>query len=309
MNMNVSQAVIDNGLLAGQIDVDAQGQGVASSSQSRILSSSADKAHADNPLTGFARFMYINTKVAPLTNVHCREAVEYAADKTAIQTAWGGATNGQLASTVMPPVVLGYKSFDLYHALSQPGGDMAAARQQLAACGQPSGFSTNLAYRDDQPQETAAATALQAALARVGIKVTLKGSSTDDYYASSAGSTAYVNSHDIGIAAGVWQGDWPNGYGFLDSLTAGNAISSTGNTNISELNDSVVNNLFVQSATATGAARTGIWSQIDEQVMKDAAILPGIYAKTVLYRSPRLTNVYVQAYYGMYNYAVLGVSS
>jgi ABC-type transport system substrate-binding protein len=309
MNVNVNQADIDSGLLAGDIDVDAQGHGVASSSQARILSSPANKAHADNPLNGFARFMYINTKVAPLSNGHCREAVEYAADKTAIQTAWGGATNGQLASTVMPPVVLGYKSFDLYHVLSQPGGDMAAAKQQLAMCGQPTGFSTNLAYRDDQPQETAAATALQAALARVGIKVTLKGSSTDDYYVSSAGSTAYVSSHDIGIAAGVWQGDWPNGYGFLDSLTAGNAISPTSNTNISELNDSVVNNLFIQSTTVTGAARTAIWSQIDEQVMKDAAILPGIYQKTVLYRSPHLTNVYVQAYYGMYNYAVLGVSS
>ena len=43
--------------------------------------------------------------------------------------------------------------------------------------------------------------------------------------------------------------------------------------------------------------------------MKDAAILPGIYQKTLQYRSPRLTNVYVQAFYGMYNYAVLGVSS
>jgi len=253
--------------------------------------------------------MYINNKVAPLNNVHCREAVEYAADKAAIQTAWGGATNGQLASTVMPPVVLGYKSFDYYNALSQPAGDISAAKQQLVMCGQPSGFSTNLAYRNDNPQETAAATALQAALARAGIKVTLKGSSTDDYYNTAAGATAYVHSHDIGIAAGVWQGDWPNGYGFLDSLTAGNAISPTGNTNISEENDPVVNNLFVQSASVTGAARTAIWSQIDEQVMKDAAILPGIYQKTLLYRSPRLTNVYVQAFYGMYNYAVLGVSS
>ncbi|HMD25134.1 MAG TPA: ABC transporter substrate-binding protein, partial [Streptosporangiaceae bacterium] len=309
MNLNVNQADIDNGLLAGQIDMDAQGDGVASSTQARILSSPADKAHADNPLNGFARFMYLNTKVVPLNNVHCRQAVEYAADKAAIQTAWGGATNGQLASTVMPPVVLGYKSFDYYNALSQPAGDISAAKQQLAMCGQPSGFSTNLAYRNDNPQETAAATALQAALARAGIKVTLKGSSTDDYYNTAAGATAYVHSHDIGIAAGVWQGDWPNGYGFLDSLTAGNAISPTGNTNISEENDPVVNNLFVQSASVTGAARTAIWSQIDEQVMKDAAILPGIYQKTLLYRSPRLTNVYVQAFYGMYNYAVLGVSS
>jgi len=309
MNLNVSQADIDSGLLAGDVDVDASGGGVGSSAQAKILSSSADKANADNPFSGFARFMYLNTKVAPLNNQHCREAVEYAANKTAIQTAWGGPANGQLASTVMPPVVLGYQKFDLYNALTQPAGDLASARQQLALCGQPSGFSTNLAYRVDNPQETAAAIALQAALIRVGIKVTLKGSSTDSYYASAAGSTAYVHSHDIGIAAGVWQGDWPNGYGFLDSLSAGNAISPTDNTNIAELDDSVVNNLFVQASSATGAARTAIWSRIDRQILKDAAILPGVYAKTVLYRPPALTNVYVQPFYGMYNYAVLGVSS
>jgi peptide/nickel transport system substrate-binding protein len=43
--------------------------------------------------------------------------------------------------------------------------------------------------------------------------------------------------------------------------------------------------------------------------MKDAAILPEVYAKALLYRNPAVTNAYVQAYYGMYNYAVLGVSS
>ena len=43
--------------------------------------------------------------------------------------------------------------------------------------------------------------------------------------------------------------------------------------------------------------------------MKDAAILPMVYQKVLLYRPSNLTNVYVQAYYGMYNYAVLGVSS
>ncbi len=136
MNLNVNQADIDSGLLNGDIDVDAQGAGVGSSAQARILSSVADKTNADNPLNGFARFMYINTKVAPLDNLHCREAIEYAADKMTIQTAWGGPADGQLASTVMPPVVLGYKAFDLYHALSQPGGDLASARQQLAQCGQ-----------------------------------------------------------------------------------------------------------------------------------------------------------------------------
>jgi peptide/nickel transport system substrate-binding protein len=38
-----------------------------------------------------------------------------------------------------------------------------------------------------------------------------------------------------------------------------------------------------------------------------AAILPIIYQKVLLYRNPNVTNVYVDEYYGMYNYAVLGV--
>jgi peptide/nickel transport system substrate-binding protein len=80
------------------------------------------------------------------------------------------------------------------------------------------------------------------------------------------------------------------------------------NSNISELNDPVVNNLFSTAlATTDIAARTQIWSQIDRPVMSDAVILPGVYARTLLYRSPHLTNVYVHKYYGMYDYASLGI--
>ena len=45
------------------------------------------------------------------------------------------------------------------------------------------------------------------------------------------------------------------------------------------------------------------------QAMKDAVILPAVYQKVLLYRNPAVTNAYVQAYYGMYNYAVMGVNS
>lgn len=310
VNLNVNQSDIDNNLIAGNADIDAYGGGVGPAAQAKILASPTLKANADNPLNGFARFFYLDTKVAPMNNLHCREAVEYAADKTTIQTAWGGpVAGGQIASTIMPPVIVGYKKFDYYNALTQPSGDDTAAKQQLALCGQPNGFTTNMAYRDDNPQETAAATALQAALAQVGIKVTLKGFPTGSYYTNFAGDPAYVHSHDIGIAAGGWAADWPDGYGFLDELSNGNSIVSTGNTNIEELNDPVVNGLFAKSNTLTGASRTAIWSQIDEQIMKDAAILPGVYQKSLLYRNPAATNVYVQSYYGMYNYAVIGVSS
>ena len=139
--------------------------------------------------------------------------------------------------------------------------------------------------------------------------MTLKGFPSGSYYTNFAGSPAYVHSHDIGLAMGGWSADWPNGNGFLDELVNGNTIAPTGNTNISELNDPVINNLFAKSNTLTGAARTAIWSQIDMQVMKDAAILPGVYAKSLDYRSPNMTNAYIWDQFGMYNYAVLGVKS
>jgi peptide/nickel transport system substrate-binding protein len=310
LNLNVNQADVDNRLLAGDVDVDAQGTGVAAAAQARILSNSSLKADADDPFTGRAWFAYLNTKVAPMSNLHCREAVEYAVDKTDVQTAWGGpVAGGAIASTLMPPNIDGYKSFDLYEALSKPSGDLTAAKAQLAQCGQPNGFSTNLAYRSDRPKETAAATAIQASLARVGIKVTLKGFPSGSYYTDFAGAPAYVHSHDIGIAMGGWQADWPNGNGFLDELTNGNTIVSTGNTNIAELNDPVINNLFTQSNTLTGSARTALWSQIDMQTMKDAAVLPMVYGRSLDYRSPNLTNAYIWDQFGMYNYAVLGLKS
>jgi peptide/nickel transport system substrate-binding protein len=154
----------------------------------------------------------------------------------------------------------------------------------------------------------AAATALQQALTQVGIKTTLHGYPSGTYFSNFAGVPKYVHSHDLGIAFGGWAPDWPDGYGFFNFITAGDTISPAGNTNIEELNDPKVNSLLNKMAgTNNATTRNSYTAQIDMQVMRDAAILPEVYAKSLLYRSPNLTNVYVQSYYGMYNYAVLGV--
>ncbi len=307
MNMNAND--VDNRLLAGDLDVDMAGTGVQAAARAKILSSPSLKSQADNPISGFLWFAYLNTVVPPMNNVHCREAVEYAANKVNLQTAYGGPyAGGAIASTVSPPNVIGHKAFDLYDALSKPQGDPAAAKAQLKLCGHPSGFTTGIAYRSDRPKEVAAATALQQALSQVGIKTTLHGYPAGTYYANFAGVPKYVHQHDLGIDFGGWAPDWPDGYGFFDFISAGDTIGAAGNTNIEELNDPVVNNDLNQMALATSdSARNAFTSKIDLQIMKDAGILPEVYAKSLLYRSPQLTNVYVQPYYGMYNYAVLGL--
>ncbi len=307
MNMNAND--IDNRLLAGDLDVDMAGSGVQAAARAKILSSPTLKAQADDPLSGFLWFAYLNTVVKPMNNVHCRMAIEYAANKVNLQTAYGGPyAGGAIASTVSPPTVVGHKNFDLYEATTKPTGDLAKAKEQLKLCGQPNGFTTGIAYRSDRPKEVAAATALQAALSQAGIKTTLHGYPAGTYYADFAGVPKYVHQHDLGIDFGGWAPDWPDGYGFFNFISAGDTIGAAGNTNIEELNDPVVNNLLNKMAAANNAAtRNSYTSQIDLQIIKDAGILPEVYARSLLYRSPNLTNVYVQAYYGMYNYAVLGL--
>ena len=307
VNLNVNANDIDNRLLAGDIQMDQAGSGVQAAARARILSSNSLKANSDDPVNGFMWFYYINTKVPPLNNIHCRMAVEFAANKTNLQTAYGGPYGGNIASTAMPPTVKGYSKFDLYHAYSKPGGDIAAAKQQLSLCGHPSGFSTNIAYRSDRPREVASATALQASLSAAGIKATLKGFTAATYYGNFAGVPNYVHSHGLGLLAGGWGPDWPNAYGWGWALFDGGSIVPAGNTNIAELNDPHVNSLFLSLEAATSPTMSdSISQQIDMAVMKDAVMLPAVYSKALLYRSPSLTNVYVQPYYGMYDYGVLG---
>jgi peptide/nickel transport system substrate-binding protein len=308
VNLNVNANDIDNRLLAGDIQMDMAGTGVQAAGRSKVLSSPTLKKQADDPISGFMWFFYLNTKVKPLNNVACRQAIEFAANKTTLQDAVGGSFGGDIASTAMPPNVVGYKSFDPYKALSQPGGDLTDAKSALAKCGQPKGFSTTIGYRSDRPREVATATALQAALARVGIKAALKGFPSGTYYSNFCGSPNYVHSHDLGICAGGWAADWPDAWGWFEYIEGGDSIAPAGNTNIAELNDPVVNGLldkFVASGV-TPAQQSGYADQIDHQVMKDAVMLPIVYAKSLLYRSPALTNVFIQSYYGMYNFSTLG---
>jgi peptide/nickel transport system substrate-binding protein len=205
----------------------------------------------------------------------------------------------------------GYSAFDLYNAKSQPAGDVTDAKKALTTCGKPGGFTTGLTYRSDRPKEVQGAQALQAALKAVGINVVLHGYPSGNYYGNFAGAPTFMHKNSIGIAFGGWAPDWPDGYGMLDALVAGDKIVVTGNANIGELNDPVVNKLFTDSANPklTADQRNTFYGQIDKEAMQQAVILPELYAKILLYRPPTLTNAYIYNAFGMYNYAVLGKSS
>jgi peptide/nickel transport system substrate-binding protein len=301
---------VDAALLDGQIDLDASGAGVEAATQAQILASATLRSDADDPIAGNLQFAYLSTQLPPLGNPACRQAIEYAASKSALQAAYGGPADESIATTLLLPGTSGYTPFDLYHAGSRPDGDLADARRALASCGRPQGFTVTAAFQSGSVQETAAAHALQAALARVGITLQLHGYPQAGYFNDILGSPGYVLQHGLAVDFAGWGSDWLDGYAQLDQLIDGDARFSTGNSNVSELNDPVVNSLLTQAndSSLSAAARSARYGQADLQAMKDAAILPMVDARVLLYRNPRLTNVYVESAYGMYNYAVLGLS-
>lgn len=299
---------LDNRLLANSVGYDIAGVGVQVPSQAKIFNDQKLKANSDNVLAGFLRMMAINQHVKPFDNVHCRRAVQYAVDKTTFQNANGGPiTGGDIATTVLPPTVAGYQKFDLYPS-ADGTGDIAKAKEELAACGQPGGFKTKVSARADRPKEVATAEAIQQALKRVGIDVEIKTYPSGKYFSNFAGVPNYVHENGLGLILSAWAADWPTGMGFLQQISDGRAIAAAGNSNWAEIDDPAINKMFDDAAKNNDqAAREALYAQIDKKIVEDAYIVPGIYAKALLYRSPDLTNVYFSPAYGMYDYLNLGV--
>jgi peptide/nickel transport system substrate-binding protein len=306
--LNVNANDIDQRLLAGDLDVAVTGVGVGSAAQGQILGNPQQKQYADAASSTRLWFTSINGNVKPFDNIHCRRAIEYASDRTGYQTAFGGPiAGGDIATNLLPPVIPGQVKFDTY-PVSSNTGDVAKAKQELTLCGQPNGFSTSYSYRTERPHEKAAAEALQQSLAKVGIKLTLKGYPQADYFAQYAGKPDFAQKNGLGLEANGWAADWPDGYGFLSQLVDSRVIRATGGSSNFSVRDKAVDALIDSALTQTDiTAREKIWVNIDKKVMDDAYILPGVWTKTLFYRPKNLTNVFVNNGYSMYDYTALGV--
>jgi peptide/nickel transport system substrate-binding protein len=300
---------IDNRLLAGTLDADTAQTGVQSAAQAKVLLDANLKKNADNPNTGFIRYVAISEQVKPFDNEHCRMAVHYALDKVAMQTARGGAeAGGDIATNMLPPNIAGHDpKLDPYNTKAGKP-QIEKAKQELAACGQPNGFSTVIAVRN-KGKEPATAEALQKSLSEIGIKATIDSSDPALYFRSTIGAPSNVHAKGYGLMLAGWGADYPTAPGYLQVLVDGRLILPSGNNNYSEINDPAINALIDDAKKATDPKKVAdIWAQINEKVMKRASLLPFVYDKALNYRNPRLTNVYVTEYYGMWDFASLGVS-
>jgi peptide/nickel transport system substrate-binding protein len=301
----------DARLKAGGVDIEADG-GVQATLQAQIAADPALKKYADNPATGFTRYLVVFQTVAPLTNLDCRKAIFYAINKSDLQLARGGTAAGAIATSMTPPGIPGYETaaqYDPYPGGPSNTGDLVKAKAELAKCGQPNGFTLNMAYVPGGKADKVLA-ATQQALARVGITVKPLAGEQASYYSTFIGSPATVIAKKMGMAEAAWGPDFPTLNGFFETIESGKSIKASGTSNYASLNDPIVNDGIDQSAqTADTTKLTTLGHTINHGVMNDAVNLPYLWDSAYYYRNPRLTNVYLTPGTGFYyDYVNIGVS-
>jgi peptide/nickel transport system substrate-binding protein len=307
VQLNVNQADIDQRLQSGALDVAISGVGVQAETRAKILNDPQLKQFADSADQARTWFTSFDNSVKPFDNIHCRKAVMYAVDKEGLLRAYGGSSGGQIATNMMPPLIPGSKKIDLYEAKDKPNGDIDKAKQELQECGQPNGFTTNISYRAEREAEKATAEALQQSLDKVGIKTELKAYPQSDYGKLYAGKKDFSTKNKLGLRVYGWGSDWPDGFGFLSQITDSRVIRDAGNTNFN-VNDPEIDAMIDKAlGELDEKAREPIWVDIDKKVMENAYYLPTVWARQLLYRPERLTNVFITDAYNMYDYTTLGV--
>ncbi|MEV3983858.1 ABC transporter substrate-binding protein [Nonomuraea sp. NPDC049758] len=297
---------LDQRLLSGKIDVKVNSTGVAANARKTVLTDEKVKQYADSAPIDRTWFTNINGDVPPFDNIHCRKAVLYATDRSAIQGAYGGPdAGGDVALSLMPAKMTGYEKIDPYGVEANPTGDLTKAKEELAACGQPNGFSTTISFRNERSAEKQTAESLQQSLGRVGIKLELKGFPQGDYFKLYAGKPDFAKKNGLGLMVYGWGADYPEGFGFFQQIVDSRVIRPAGNTNLG-VKDPKIDALIDQAAGETDATkRNAIWAAVDKQVMESAYILPYVWAHGLFYRPPQLKNAFVSQNWGMYEFLTM----
>ncbi|WP_078955112.1 ABC transporter substrate-binding protein [Streptomyces griseus] len=307
LTITTDQEKVDQQLLAGTADLDASQLGLSQATATRALGDPKLKAQVDNPYSGYIRMAAMISDAAPFDDVNCRKAVVYAAGTEALRTARGGPAFASLQGSMLPPTARGA---DAYDPFGLTGGKPRAeeAEKALRACGKPGGFTAKVALNGNNPKDTAAFTALQNDLKAVGIRLeAVRFDSVPAYYAA-LGSPKIQKEKGIGMLMLGWGADFPTGAGFLQPLADSALTRTEGNSNYARVKDPAIDELFRKASAETDDAEANrIYRQINHRLTDGAHYLPLTAEKTVNYRHPRLTNVYVHEAFNLVDVQALGL--
>jgi peptide/nickel transport system substrate-binding protein len=209
-----------------------------------------------------------------MSKLALRQAVEYGLDKVAVTRAAGGPDIASIINTVIPPGNTGYVATNAYPDASG-AGDVATCKSMLSKAGYPNGITLNYLYPNDSTN-TRLFEAIQASLANCGITLKGEGEPGSTFFVDLSNAPSNNKAGTWDMAQAAWFPDWygDNGRTVIQALFAGGQCVVNTN-NYSCYDNAAVNADIKNAEAATSLTAAGnYWHAADQQIMKDAIIVP-----------------------------------
>lgn len=243
--------------LADEVPPAQIAQASANPTMSKLLVTSGD---------GALSYLAINTE--HVRDVRVRQAINYAVDKVAYQSASGGPIAGGIASTLITKGIDGFEPYDLY-ATASNRGDIQKAKQLIAETGKPAP-TLKLIATSTQAQQ---ASSIQSSLQKAGFKVNIQTLDKDVYR-----DAISSNKGDYDLTFGSWQPDFPSPFANIQPLFDSSQIGG-GNANYSRYANTQVDAMIRKASQTVNPKQAAmLWRQVDKRIMQDAPIVPLLYS-------------------------------
>ncbi|MBY8884132.1 ABC transporter substrate-binding protein [Streptomyces sp. PTM05] len=214
-----------------------------------------------------------NINTSRVKDERVRQALMYAFPMRQVQTALGGAPQGDLATDLIGPTVAGFQAADPFGKLAEPNGDPAKAKELLKQAG-VTHLKLTYAYADEARWQTVART-LQSAFAKAGIDLQTTAIDSTSYY-TLVGKVN--NPYDLYRTG--WGADWPSASTVIPPTMDGRLIAD-GDTDYAHLNDPYVNAAIDRVEKITDLSQQAVqWQQLAQYILKnDTPVIPYEYDK------------------------------
>jgi peptide/nickel transport system substrate-binding protein len=222
-----------------------------------------------------------------------RMAMEYAVDKTAVSRVWGGPLLNDIAHQILPPLCSAHRELCLYPT-DGGRGDPNRARKLLAEAGYPHGLTLKMIYRNqDIHPETARE--IQTSVRRAGVNLELVPVSINELFSSYFGSPSMARQGMWDLALTGWEPDWygNNARTYLQPLFDSSNVSENKDwgSNFGYYRNARTNKLIHSALTTPDELQAnGFFREAEAQVMRDAAVVPILFAHQYWFHSPRVRN-------------------
>ncbi len=224
-------------------------------------------------------------------NLKVRQAIEYGLDKDAVIKAAGGPEIGTVLNGIIPPGNTGYVNYNLYPD-DNGAGNVTECKSLLASAGYPNGITLSYLYPNDSTN-TRLFEAIQASLANCGITLKGQGEPGSTFFVDLGNAPENNKAGTFDMAQAAWFPDWygDNGRTVVQALFQGpDCVLNT--VNYGCYDNATVNSLINQADAAPTLAQAGtLWHEADEDIMKDAAIVPIMSQNTPIMSSSRVRGV------------------